>query len=467
MDNKLQALVSWAIASGFPKPKLNFEISDPNTGKVIRVDAAWPKGLQEEYSQPIALCLEADEQKKAILNQAGYRFFIGIEAFRKHLKEIFNVLTSSFDRFMFDKFRRSYIPICLLFLGELLIFLSIISQPQAGKFLGALLVCALPMVLIISNIFYFRKFWLKNTRKMLSELFEKSCIYIPNRDANQSYLCFLEEYRNALGSPKRKFLSGFQVIVIGSLAVYVAILHTLSVSVVHLNSFATILFVVGVLLSLLPYLGGFYCLGIETWAVCISGCHVSKLVQECEIRIQPFHTDKCGGLKSLGNFCFNSVVPILFSFGFTIGFIFLLFISGALSVSRIDAFDLSLFVGLPLLLILLYGSFLIVFAFIRPLWDIHQKMDKKRETDEDIYNASIEELREKIQSLLDKDKVEDAKVLQEKKAILETLHSPYPTWPFSFRTKIFSTVLGASGSLLVGMITGALPVILPLLFHNP
>ena len=87
-DNELQALVSWAIARGFPKPELNFEVSDLNTGEVlIIVDAAWPKGLQEEYSPPIALCLEADEQKIAILNQAGYRFFISIEALRRYLKE--------------------------------------------------------------------------------------------------------------------------------------------------------------------------------------------------------------------------------------------------------------------------------------------------------------------------------------------------------------------------------------------
>jgi hypothetical protein len=76
------------------------------------------------------------------------------------------------------------------------------------------------------------------------------------------------------------------------------------------------------------------------------------------------------------------------------------------------------------------------------------------------------------QSLLDTNQVEKAKVLQEKKGVLETLHTPYPTWPFRFRSKIVSTVLGVSGGLLVGMITAALqqyflPAILPLLFHKP
>jgi hypothetical protein len=87
-DEELQALVTWTIASGFPKPELNFEVSDPQTGEVlIIVDAAWPKGLQEEYSPPIALCLEEDEQKIAILNQVGYRFFTSVETLQRYLEE--------------------------------------------------------------------------------------------------------------------------------------------------------------------------------------------------------------------------------------------------------------------------------------------------------------------------------------------------------------------------------------------
>ena len=87
-DDELQTLISWAIARGFPKPELNVEVCDPNTGEVLTiVNAAWPKGLQEGYSQPLALILEVDDQKVAILNQAGYRFFTTIEALRRHLKE--------------------------------------------------------------------------------------------------------------------------------------------------------------------------------------------------------------------------------------------------------------------------------------------------------------------------------------------------------------------------------------------
>src|SRR5262249_23392252 len=103
---------------------------------------------------------------------------------------------------------------------------------------------------------------------------------------------------------------------------------------------------------------------------------------------------------------------------------------------------------------------------------IHTKMVSEGETDEDAYIARIEALREEIQALLDTNQVEAAKAVQEKMALVETLHTPYPTWPFHVRSKIFSTFLEASGGLLMGVITAALqqyflPAILTPLFHTP
>ncbi len=124
--------------------------------------------------------------------------------------------------------------------------------------------------------------------------------------------------------------------------------------------------------------------------------------------------------------------------------------------------------GLPLLLLLLYYLPVIVLAFILPLWDIHTKMVNEGEIDENTYIARIEALREEIESLLDTNQVEAAKAVQEKKALVETLYTPYPTWPFRFRSKIFSTVLGVSGSLLIGVMTAALQqYVLTFLFHTP
>jgi hypothetical protein len=76
-------------------------------------------------------------------------------------------------------------------------------------------------------------------------------------------------------------------------------------------------------------------------------------------------------------------------------------------------------------------------------------------------------LEEQLYELLEKDQVEQAKIVNEKKILLETLHTPYPTWPFRFRSKIFSTILTVSSSLLLGVMTAAVPLTCNVADHNP
>lgn len=88
LDEELMELLSWIEENNFPIPELSYEINDPDTGESLTiVDLAWPNGLQEGYSNPIALILEENAEIKMILNQAGYTFFNSIEALRKYLRE--------------------------------------------------------------------------------------------------------------------------------------------------------------------------------------------------------------------------------------------------------------------------------------------------------------------------------------------------------------------------------------------
>jgi len=223
-----------------------------------------------------------------------------------------------------------------------------------------------------------------------------------------------------------------------------------------------ILGVAGILLYALDILGGLYAIGIMMWVMYISGWYVRKLVRTFELNIQPFHPDQCGGLKSLGNFCFSLVSPLLLFCGFSIGHLLLF-----LNARGLDIVFLVTNVGFALFL-LLYAIPVIVFAFLLPLWDIHVKMVSEGEAEENSYLARIQALRQELQALLDTNQVEEAKAVQEKKALVETLYTPYPTWPFRVRSKIFSTLLGVSGSLLIGVIAAALQqYILTHLFHSP
>ena len=361
----------------------------------------------------------------------------------------FDVLPSSVDRFIFK-----YISLYLIGLfvpGELfllLFFLNISPQVQAhvgGVLLGGGL-SALGVVVVLISLWLFHA-WRGRTPKTLRDLFEQKHIVMPDGDVSASYLSFLENYRNALTSPKRHLLSGIPMICFSAIIVYATVNFS---SVAYANRFLMILGVAGILLYALDVLGGLYAIGIMIWVMYISGWYVRKLVRTFELNIQPFHPDQCGGLKLLGNFCFGLVSPLLLFCGFSIGHLLLF-----LSARGLDIVFLASNVGFALFL-LLYAIPVIVFAFLLPLWDIHIKMVSEGEAEENIYLARIQALRQEIQALLDTNQIEKVKAVQEKKALVETLYTPYPTWPFRVRSKIVSTLLGVGGSLLIGVIAAAL-----------
>ncbi len=91
-------------------------------------------------------------------------------------------------------------------------------------------------------------------------------------------------------------------------------------------------------------------------------------------------------------------------------------------------------------------------------------MLKQRETAEETYAIHVAALQEQVRVLLDDNQLEEAKIAKEKKEVLEAIYVPCPTWPFHVRAKIFSTVLGAGGSFLLGFLTALPPIILQLIF---
>jgi hypothetical protein len=375
----------------------------------------------------------------------------------------FDVLPSRFDRFLF-KYIYVYL-LSLFFLSELLNFLFLLSRNLlVGEALLQQVGFAVPPMVVTILVLWRFNAWRVRSTHSLRDLVENKRIALLNGDAETSYLRFLTHYRDALASPKRYFFSGFLMIIMGILSAY-NIKQNLS------SELPNTLVMIAVLTNLLfgfLYLGAFYCVGILTWAMYISGGYVRKLVRAFQLSIQPFHPDECGGLRLLGNFCFGLGSPLLIASGIFIGYIIFALLEYSPGINSVGYLAGS--VGLPLLFLLLFFSPGIVLDFILPLRDIHRKMVSERKANENRYFTRTEALREEIQALLDTNQIEAAKAVQENRALVEALYAPYPTWPFHVRSKISKTVLEVSGSLLIGLITAALvqyffPAILTLLFH--
>jgi hypothetical protein len=85
-EEKLEAINDWIESQGFPRGCLAFDYADPETGEQRAVfDLAWPQGIQEELSQPVAVLLNEGAETLALASQAGFRCFTAIEEFKRYV----------------------------------------------------------------------------------------------------------------------------------------------------------------------------------------------------------------------------------------------------------------------------------------------------------------------------------------------------------------------------------------------
>lgn len=86
-EAELEALNQWVAACGLPRGQLAYDYADPLSGQQVAVfDLAWPAGLQEELSQPVAILLNEEPSTIALASQAGFRCFTDAQAFRHYVE---------------------------------------------------------------------------------------------------------------------------------------------------------------------------------------------------------------------------------------------------------------------------------------------------------------------------------------------------------------------------------------------
>lgn len=77
----------WVVKHDLPEGEYLYELIDPETGKSLAIlDLAWPNGLQEGYSHPVALLIEEDLKVKEIVNRFGYLYFTNLNDFYKYVQ---------------------------------------------------------------------------------------------------------------------------------------------------------------------------------------------------------------------------------------------------------------------------------------------------------------------------------------------------------------------------------------------
>ncbi len=80
----------WIISKGLPSGEILYELVEEPTGEPLAIlDLAWPNGLQEGLSQPVALMIDEERETEEVVSSMGYRYFRNPENFKSYvLREI-------------------------------------------------------------------------------------------------------------------------------------------------------------------------------------------------------------------------------------------------------------------------------------------------------------------------------------------------------------------------------------------
>jgi len=86
-ETEIQGLNDWVESRGLPRGVVSYDFSDPDSGEQRAVfDLAWPSGLQEELSQPVAVLLNEDAATIKIAGEAGFRCFADARSFKRYVR---------------------------------------------------------------------------------------------------------------------------------------------------------------------------------------------------------------------------------------------------------------------------------------------------------------------------------------------------------------------------------------------
>ena len=87
-EQQLKELNDWVASIGLARGELSFDYADELSGEQIATfDLAWPGGLQEGLSSPVAVLLNEPAETIATASQAGYRCFTDAGRFRAYVQQ--------------------------------------------------------------------------------------------------------------------------------------------------------------------------------------------------------------------------------------------------------------------------------------------------------------------------------------------------------------------------------------------
>lgn len=84
---EIEAVNAWMESQQLPRGQVAFDFADAETGNQRAVfDLAWPNGIQEELSEPVAVLLNETAETLAVASSAGFRCFTSVADFKTYVQ---------------------------------------------------------------------------------------------------------------------------------------------------------------------------------------------------------------------------------------------------------------------------------------------------------------------------------------------------------------------------------------------
>jgi hypothetical protein len=300
------------------------------------------------------------------------------------------------------------------------------------KHYGSINIIFLAMILIFVLLIR----WHHQIPVLFQWLWENGRLELQDGDLRIEFEQYLQDYQRALLSRKEPLIISF-FLLLGFVAIglWAGIPQFLTS---HFTPLAVVVLTILVLMGLLCL----FMAGPAGWIGFVTGRQIGKLPHKFSIKIQPRHSDKCGGLKPLGNFSFDAALPL---------------IGGGLILATVPILHLDIDDVLSIMsasIIFAFFAPLTIMAVFTPLWQFHVVMTEQKMIYEDAFASQAMGLERIIRDHTTEDgDLTRAETAKEKLEILQTVNpekTPYPVWPFRFT----STVLAVFSPQILQAITG-------------
>jgi hypothetical protein len=182
--------------------------------------------------------------------------------------------------------------------------------------------------------------------------------------------------------------------------------------------------------------------GPGVWILYTIGAAVKDLTPRFNLALQPSHPDGCGGLRRLGDLCFNMALPLILAI-----LLFGVWVVVGVRNDPQDPVTLVSIIGLAI------ASILSIVVFFVPLWDIHRAMLARRIQYQDDLAKRMNKTEKELQENFNKANPTSTDSLAKELKTLQELHPTarkYPVWPFDLG--IFLRVISPSTVSILGVI---------------